>query len=587
MEQIISVIFTMLLIAKGTSNTSYECDSYATVCETSLDIGHAMTMMHPTEKAVFTHKGKLYRYDVINITAATPIPDDDVVTVDGWERQKVLVVANGTLPGPTIIAHEGQTLVVHVTNSLYSDTVSIHWHGLPQRGSPYMDGAGFVTQCPILPGQTFTYTFHARPSGTYWYHSHVGALRSKGIYGALIIKERPEGLSSNNMEEFIIQLQEWNHDYNVDVAIHYSKFGGFLDRKEIFRSEALDGSEFSLWYAESALINGKGRYHDPKTGQSNDAPLHVYNVQSGKAYRFRVINAGTLHEYMVSVDDHDLTVIASDGYEISPIVVESFIIHPGERFDSKFILYTTEGIGNYWIRARTLEVNRRTLAEAILRYHGAPIENPTTKRKHCSTNNKCLVLNCPFLFYPRESHTNCMTLNDVKARHDSVEVPVATLGNFKEYFLNFAFPGPYPAPDSINGIAFTFPTVSAISQPNEVDQKCSEADCGEEKICFCTNTLDLHHGDTVQFVFTNMGSGSGWSHPIHMHGHSFYVLKMAHGNYNHSTGEFISQNSDIDCGGGKPRDESMCNKPRWRNATWSADAIHGMNLKNPPRKTQS
>ena len=126
--------------------------------------------------------------------------------------------------------------------------------------------------------------------------------------------------------------------------------------------------------------------------------------------------------------------------------------------------------------------------------------------------------------------------------------------------------------------------MSAISQPNEVDQKCSEADCGEEKICFCTNTLVLHHGDTVQLVFTNMGSGSGWSHPIHMYGHSFYVLKMAHGNYNHSTGKYISQNSDIDCGGGKPRDESMCNKPRWRNTTWSADAIPGINMKNPPRK---
>ena len=79
------------------------------------------------------------------------------------------------------------------------------------------------------------------------------------------------------------------------------------------------------------------------------------------------------------MDDHDLTVIASDGCEISPIVLESFIIHPGERFD--FILYTTEGIGNYWIRARTLEVNRRTLAEAILRYQGAPIENPNDKKE--------------------------------------------------------------------------------------------------------------------------------------------------------------------------------------------------------------
>ena len=30
----------------------------------------------------------------------------------------------------------------------------------------------------------------AEPKGTYWYHSHVGAQRSNGVFGALIIKER-------------------------------------------------------------------------------------------------------------------------------------------------------------------------------------------------------------------------------------------------------------------------------------------------------------------------------------------------------------------------------------------------------------
>ena len=88
MDQIISILATILVVAKGTQHTTYECDPYATVCETSINIGHAMTMMHLTEKATFTHNGKLYRYDVINITAATPIPDDDVITVtDGRNRE--------------------------------------------------------------------------------------------------------------------------------------------------------------------------------------------------------------------------------------------------------------------------------------------------------------------------------------------------------------------------------------------------------------------------------------------------------------------------------------------------------------------
>ena len=582
MDWRVRVLSLLLVAAESMKTIAFECDPSASVCETSLDIAAAMTMFHPTEKALYTHKGQLYRYDVTNVSLATPIAEDDVITVDGWEKQRVLVVANGELPGPPIIVYEGQTLVVHVTNSLYSDTVSIHWHGLPQRGSPYMDGVGFVTQCPILPGQTFTYTFKAEPSGTYWYHSHVGAQRAKGLYGALVIKERPAGNSSQDMDEFIMQVQGWNHDYDVDAAFLYSDIGVFLDRKEILPSKALDGSEFSLWYAQSGLINGKGRYYDPTTGQHNDAPLHQYNVQQGKSYRFRVINAGAMYPYRISVDNHDMIVIESDGHKIIPIVVESFIIHPGERYD--FILHANKATGNYWVRGQTLEVNRRTLAEAILHYQGAAIENPTTKRRNCTANRMCLVLNCPFSFYPMEKHIQCMTFDQFVQSSDSDPAPVATPGKLKEYFLNFGFPGPDFEPDAINGIAFLFPTVSGISQPREIDQQCSKADCGEEKICFCTNSLDLNHNDTVQFVITNMGRGRGWSHPVHMHGHTFYVLKMGYGNYNYSTGKLISQNSDIDCGGGKPQDQSMCNKPRWANASWSDGNVPGINLKNPPRK---
>ena len=49
--------------------------------------------------------------------------------------------------------------VIHVRNKLLSDSAAIHWHGIHQRGTPWMDGVGYITQCPIGPGQTFTYKF--------------------------------------------------------------------------------------------------------------------------------------------------------------------------------------------------------------------------------------------------------------------------------------------------------------------------------------------------------------------------------------------------------------------------------------------
>ncbi|XP_048741747.1 uncharacterized protein LOC125655476 isoform X2 [Ostrea edulis] len=575
-------VSVILILAKNGS--AFTCDKHASICETSLDISTALTMFHEKELAIFPKGGLLYRYDVKNITAATPVNIDEVNTADGWEMQRVVIVANGTLPGPTITVYEDQTLIVHVKNNLYSDTVTIHWHGLPQKDTPYMDGVGFVTQCPINPGQTFTHTFKARPSGTYWYHSHVGAQRAKGLYGALIIKERhPPHIVHGVAEEFVMQIQDWNHAYGVDQAFLYADVGVVLNRIEIKNSMALDGSKFGPWYAQSALINGKGRYNDPITHTHNEAPLEVFKVHRHRNYRFRVINAAAMYPYRISIDSHPLTVVATDGYYIKPVVVESVILHPGERFD--FIIQANENVGNYMIRGQTLEVDRRTIGEAILHYEGADQNyiNIFSTRTQCLSSKECLVLNCPFSFYPNEKHTQCITMDAIKS-NDPTGVPDVQPGAFQEYFLNFAFPGLTFKPDSVNGIEFRFPTVSGISQPTEITEQCSKVDCGEQKVCSCTNTIDLNHNDTVQFVFVNMGIGKGWSHPIHMHGHSFYVIKMGYGNYNTSTGEFISQNSDIDCRGGTTQDKSFCNDATWSDPSWKNGNIPGLNLVDPPQK---
>jgi hypothetical protein len=36
-----------------------------------------------------------------------------------------------------------------------------HWHGLFQQHTNYADGPAFVTQCPIIPGNSFLYEFEA------------------------------------------------------------------------------------------------------------------------------------------------------------------------------------------------------------------------------------------------------------------------------------------------------------------------------------------------------------------------------------------------------------------------------------------
>src|SRR5712671_4101968 len=54
----------------------------------------------------------------------------------------------GSVPGPTIVAHAGDTLVAHLVNNLPEPT-SIHWHGL--RLPAPMDGTQLVQRL-VQPG---------------------------------------------------------------------------------------------------------------------------------------------------------------------------------------------------------------------------------------------------------------------------------------------------------------------------------------------------------------------------------------------------------------------------------------------------
>lgn len=81
---------------------------------------------------------------------------DQVHNPDGVYRPMLLV--NNEFPGPLIEVNEGDTIVVHVSNRAVNAT-SIHWHGMYQNGTPYMDGPVGITQCAIPPGGNFTCEF--------------------------------------------------------------------------------------------------------------------------------------------------------------------------------------------------------------------------------------------------------------------------------------------------------------------------------------------------------------------------------------------------------------------------------------------
>jgi FtsP/CotA-like multicopper oxidase with cupredoxin domain len=69
---------------------------------------------------------------------------------------------------------EGEKVVIDVLNGMEGMEVTIHWHGIWQRGSQYSAGVPFVTQCPIQQGNTFRYQWIAGNAGTLFWHAHTG-----------------------------------------------------------------------------------------------------------------------------------------------------------------------------------------------------------------------------------------------------------------------------------------------------------------------------------------------------------------------------------------------------------------------------
>ena len=106
---------------------------------------------------------------------------------------------------------------------------------------------------------------------------------------------------------------------------------------------------------ESLIINGKGRffeesfqsnkkYNKTKKGENvlsenvfekkklTRLPLATFFVTPGSRYRFRAMQPGfTLCPILVSIDDHEMTIIASDTGSLRPQKAKSFVIYAGER----------------------------------------------------------------------------------------------------------------------------------------------------------------------------------------------------------------------------------------------------------------
>lgn len=188
---------------------------------------------------------------------------------------RTLYVINQQMPGPAIHVCKDDRVIIDITNYIPGQELSIHWHGLHQKETPWMDGVPMVTQCPILSGTSFRYMFYARQAGTQYYHSHSGFQRTNGIIGKFIVREPNDPNAAcydYDLPEHSVLLSDWTNKLPEEMA---------------------PGCKNQVVEPDSVLINGYGTYRDRTTGVNTFAPIEVFYVEKGKRHRFRVDGASS------------------------------------------------------------------------------------------------------------------------------------------------------------------------------------------------------------------------------------------------------------------------------------------------------
>lgn len=141
------------------------------------------TLMNKTELALRTNfvvsRVPAVRTYEFNISHGLAAPDGV------W---KPMVLANGQSPGPLIEATIGDTVRVTVHNLMPNTSTSIHFHGINQGNSTWMDGVAGVNQCGIPGGGgSWTYEFVVgNQRGTFWWHAHTAVQFTDGLFGPIV-----------------------------------------------------------------------------------------------------------------------------------------------------------------------------------------------------------------------------------------------------------------------------------------------------------------------------------------------------------------------------------------------------------------
>lgn len=466
------------------------------------------------------------------------------------ETGKAMTV-NQQIPAPTLTFTEGDIARIHVHNKM-SMPSSVHWHGILLPND--MDGVPYVTYPPIAPGETFTYEFPIRQSGTYWYHSHSSLQEQVGLYGGIHI--HPALPDKQYDQEHLVVLSEWTnmnpHEimrllkkgddwFSVEKGSSQTIFGALLAddlagyvNREFARMPPMDLSDVSY---DRFLANGKTQLHIP--------------AQPEETVRLRMVDGSSMTFFYLEFAGGPMTIISADGQPVVPLEEQRFLISVAETYD---IVVKTPGPGAYELRATAQDGSGYTsiwIGEG--EKHFAPdvpngnlylSKEPTLSEMLALTPSQSISMSDrdvdagkfdePGMHGMKSHHVS----NAIKTRG---EKPAYQPGEGKKYKNDFGmFAGDVALSYQLaaeNSDVRPWPPYKKLRSPNNTsfspDKPVREIRMTldgdmeryvwsiDNKVISEEDIIEIKKGEAVRFIMINR---TMMHHPMHLHGHFFRVI---------------------------------------------------------------
>lgn len=359
-----------------------------------------------------------------------------------------------------------------------------------------------ITECPIPPGASKTYTFLLTQYGTSWYHSHFAEQLGNGVIGPIQIN----GPASAN--------------YDIDLGTFPIHDWYYKGADDLFATinDPTNLAAGAPPPSDNIFFNG--------TNINPAGPGGAYArvvLEPGKSHRLRLLNPSVENHFSVSIVGHSMTVIATDLVPVAPTVVTSVFLAIGQRYD--VIVDASAAPGHYWINA-TLSgtglcgASNNKFPAAIMSYSNAPLPNalptnpgtaPPDSLCQDRTDWQPVVTRTVPSHMPQPDEAVSISFLNSQAAST-----VAWLVN-----------------DSAIDVIWEKPTLEFVLQndtsglpahENVVPIPDSSAVGSIPKPFSCLVAMTEPTDRTAQWTYFVINNAFGVPHPAHLHGHDFMIL---------------------------------------------------------------